>query len=297
MSNRILIRSGSGIPTIENLEELELGFDTIGKKLYIKYNNEILPIGPTNQEIVDSICKVGHIFITTNSENPNTYLGGEWESFGPGKTLISVDPSDEDFSKVEKSGGQKELDLTHIHSTLEHSLDISELPSHNHLMKHTHSHTFNIADHTHGMTHLHRISGSHNSSADGHHQHLIGYGNSESGAEGNPVGLDGGSWSGYHLTWQSGLNRQYSTLRAVGQMSGTGIIDTHIHQINMNTQNYTGLTSSTSLTINGSIDNYLGSTSLSGEGRPHSHGDTQKALSTKSIMNPYITVYMWKRIS
>ena len=44
---------------------------------------------------------------------------------------------------------------------------------------------------------------------------------------------------------------------------------------------------------------------FTGGGQPHNHGETtasspgtnSKLSSSQSILNPYITVYMWKRVS
>ena len=66
----------------------------------------------TVSEITNIIYSVGSIYITTNSQNPGEYLGGEWESFGEGKTLVGIDSSDSDFSTVEKTGGEKEIYLS-----------------------------------------------------------------------------------------------------------------------------------------------------------------------------------------
>ena len=65
----------------------------------------------TVSEITNIIYPVGSIYITTNNQNPGEYLGGEWESFGEGKTLVGIDSSDSDFSTVEKTGGNKEIKL------------------------------------------------------------------------------------------------------------------------------------------------------------------------------------------
>ena len=69
----------------------------------------------TVSEITNIIYPVGSIYITTNNQNPGEYLGGEWESFGEGKTLVGVDSNDSDFSTVEKTGGSKTN--THNHFT------------------------------------------------------------------------------------------------------------------------------------------------------------------------------------
>ncbi|MGM9543585.1 MAG: phage baseplate protein [Romboutsia timonensis] len=58
--------------------------------------------------------RVGDLFLTTIATNPSNYLGGTWELFGPGKTLVCVDTSDSDFNTVKKTGGSKYLQ-SHTH--------------------------------------------------------------------------------------------------------------------------------------------------------------------------------------
>lgn len=294
MSNRILVRSGQGIPTTENLEELELGFDKINKKLYIRSNNEIIQIGTSKEEIIDSAFPVKSIFITTNSANPGTYLGGIWEAFGTGKTLIAVDTSNTNFNTVEKTGGQTELNLAHTHSTRGHTLTTSEIPSHSHSMTHTHSDTFSCASnsHSHGMSHKHRDSFS--CASGGSHTHDVRYKTSD-------LSLDATSnYSGYKLSWDHNYTNKLPAPTAGGHARlWTTSAGSHSHTISGSVSTYSGSTdsSSHSHTISGSVSQYSGSTGTAGSGNSHSHGDTDSALDSYTVLPPYITVYMWKRIS
>jgi len=72
--------------------------------------------------LVDKIYPVGHILITTNPANPATYLGvGTWVSYGVGRTIVGIDPSQTEFNTVGKTGGAKT-----------HTLTDAEMPSHSH---------------------------------------------------------------------------------------------------------------------------------------------------------------------
>jgi hypothetical protein len=52
--------------------------------------------------------KVGAIYISVDSTNPNTTLGyGTWSAFGTGRVLIGINGSDTDFDVVEETGGAK----------------------------------------------------------------------------------------------------------------------------------------------------------------------------------------------
>lgn len=68
-------------------------------------------------KITDKIYPVGSIYISTKDTNPSHFLGGSWEAFAKGKTLIGVDPDDADFNASQKAGGEKA-----------HTLKTTELP-------------------------------------------------------------------------------------------------------------------------------------------------------------------------
>lgn len=68
--------------------------------------------------LVDIIYPVGSIYMSTNNIDPSNFLGGKWEVFAKGKTLIGVDTDDTDFNEGKKTGGSK----THI-------ITKSELPN------------------------------------------------------------------------------------------------------------------------------------------------------------------------
>ncbi|WP_408954722.1 phage baseplate protein [Natroniella sp. ANB-PHB2] len=76
-----------------------------------------------------------------NSEdntNPAELLGfGEWQPVAAGKVPVGVDPNDSDFNSVEKTGGEKEVNLSE-----------NEMPSHSHSVSEdtTGSHDHNPPD-------------------------------------------------------------------------------------------------------------------------------------------------------
>lgn len=72
-------------------------------------------------DLVNVIYPVGAIYISVSSTNPSTFLGGTWERFARGQTLIGVDASDTDFNAAGKTGGSKT-----------HTLTIDEMPKHSH---------------------------------------------------------------------------------------------------------------------------------------------------------------------
>lgn len=69
------------------------------KGVYLKKGNTRVSVVP--------YYRVGDLFLTTIATNPSSYLGGQWELFGPGKCLVCVDTNDTDFNAVRKTGGSK----------------------------------------------------------------------------------------------------------------------------------------------------------------------------------------------
>ena len=91
----------------------------IGGKFYVG-NNEIKP-GLTKTEILDMIYPVGSIYISISSSNPSYTMGGTWQRFANGKTLVGVDEYDSDFNSPNRIGGEKA-----------HQTTVEEMPSHSH---------------------------------------------------------------------------------------------------------------------------------------------------------------------
>ena len=70
-------------------------------------------------------------------------MGGTWIAWGTGKVPVGINTSDTDFNTVEKTGGTKNHTHTyahthgvpgvaHTHTTGNHTLTVSETPSHYH---------------------------------------------------------------------------------------------------------------------------------------------------------------------
>lgn len=107
------------------------GTDNANAKLYdvvdnVSESGEGLPTENAvskyvKQIILNTVCRVGNIIITTTSDNPSTYLGGTWVAWGSGKVPVGVNTSDADFATVEKTGGEKT-----------HTLTVDELAEHEH---------------------------------------------------------------------------------------------------------------------------------------------------------------------
>lgn len=74
--------------------------------------------------VLDQVYPVGSIYLSVNSTNPGTILGGTWVAWGAGRVPVGVATSEPSFNTVEKTGGE-----------IEHTLTASEMPSHTHQVR------------------------------------------------------------------------------------------------------------------------------------------------------------------
>lgn len=109
MDNRIITRHGNGKPSIDNLLENELGLDANGT-LYTKIKND----SDSSQEkiIIINPYRVGDIFLSVNSENPSSFLGGQWSLFAQGRTIMGVSTTDSDFGQAKIENGSATATLS-----------------------------------------------------------------------------------------------------------------------------------------------------------------------------------------
>lgn len=236
--------------------------------------------------------------IFTDSTDPNSiWVGTTWVKFAEGQTLIGMSSSDTEFNTLGKTGGAKSISLSHTHTTSGHALTTAEMPSHTHTMgshthtmNHTHGDTFRVASHTHHIEGYNRTD-----NADGGHNHYIGYGSSFSNTK--AVGLDSGSRTGVKVdcTVDSGINRAEGTLKAVADMGNYMNADLHRHWLDLDTESASPSLSGSVSSYSGSTGSASGSSGSTGSGSSHSHGNTGSALSTQSVLQPYVVVCFWQR--
>ena len=76
---------------------------------------------------------VGSIYISIDSTNPGTFLGGTWEAFGQGRTLIGMGQSSgtSNYTSI-TTGGSETFAYTPAGSVGNHTLTVSEIPAHSH---------------------------------------------------------------------------------------------------------------------------------------------------------------------
>ena len=93
---------------------------------------------------LDKTYPVGSIYITTvysTSSQVSEALGGTWEAYSSGRTLVGVDSSDETFNTVGKEGGNSTT-----------TLSTDNLPSHTHSIPALTGKTTSAGTHTHNNT-------------------------------------------------------------------------------------------------------------------------------------------------
>lgn len=241
------------------------------------------PQGPAGQsgisqaDVIALVYPVGSIYTSVNNINPGSFLPGTtWETFASGKMLVGVDATQSEFEHVEQEGGEIVKNMQHTHPTGDHVLTLDEMASHTHgiylnTQSNTHSHTM---PHSHGPGNL-------TVNPSGSHEHGIIY------RSGQAITMDPGS-SGYRLNWTAnGGNGNNTNIQTTTDGS-------HTHSLVGTTSTYSGETGDDthSHRISGTTDPMVGS----GGGAAHNHGDTGVGGSMNfSVLNPYITVYFWKR--
>ena len=77
-------------------------------------------------EKITSIYPVGSIYLSTTDTNPGTYLGGTWESYGQGRTLVGAGEG------TDTNGTRQSFLAETTGGEYTHTLGIAEMPSHNH---------------------------------------------------------------------------------------------------------------------------------------------------------------------
>lgn len=89
------------------------------------YNNKKGEYSPLTTAILNLVYPVGSIYITMEEKNPTDFLGGTWERFAAGRTLVGVGTDSDitgfDFDEPEILGGEAK-----------HTLTINEIPLHDH---------------------------------------------------------------------------------------------------------------------------------------------------------------------
>ena len=251
-----------------------------------------------SQLTMNSIYPVGSIYISVSNTNPSTLFGGTWVAFGEGRTIIGMGSNGIDnYTTVEDTSGSSSKTLT-----------TSNLPSHSHYYTPSgtnsggsvNAHTYTpqgsinvaISDHTYtpaGTVSKPTFSGTRAQTEEsGAHAHYgySGYYGVNSGASVWVTvdnGNDGRSLTTASPTQSGGVHKHYYTPSGtVSQPTFTGTKATLSHTVS--TKTFTGTKATLSPTV--TQPTFTGT---------RSQTESTGSGTAFSTMNPYITVYMWKR--
>ncbi|QBX14632.1 capsid and scaffold protein [Streptococcus phage Javan149] len=115
-----IAKDGIGIQKIWEKGALDVKGDTyISGKLYVN-NTEVKP-SFDKTEILNMVYPVGAIYMSTSSANPSTFIGGTWQRYAQGRTIVGVSENETEFNYAGKTGGEKT-----------HQLTKAEMPRHDH---------------------------------------------------------------------------------------------------------------------------------------------------------------------
>ena len=261
---------------------------------YSTYNARLTAV----EDFKNQIYPVGSIYISVNNVNPSTLFGGTWVAFGTGKTLVGVDTSDADFDKVEESHGSKTKTLA-----------VTNIPEHQHYYTPagTNSGTA-VSDHTYtpaGTISKPTFTGTRaQTETSGEHSHYLGPLWNADGGSGNRTTIQGypvGNRSGQYsvVTDLAGNHTHYYTPSGtVSQPTFTGTKATLGHTVS--TKTFTGTKATLGHTVSTKTFTGTKATLSHTVTQPTFKGTRAQTEKTGSgtafsTMDPYITVYMWKR--
>ncbi len=241
----LFINNVSATEIEDQLAELKNNINNLEKKVN---NNE------TNR--LDKTYPVGSIYETTaysTKEQVANALGGTWEVYGSGKTLVGVDSSDDNFNTVNKTGGSVSTSLT-----------VANLPSHTHSIPALSGTAASAGAHTHSIP---ALSGSTNTAGSHNHDSWTSL-NADTTLE---HGMSGISSAGYVWIAAGGKGKKIWTTESAGS---------HSHTVT---------TTASTTGSNGAHTHNVTTTA-------NTSGSTGSGTSFTNLQ-PYITVYMYKRVS
>lgn len=209
-------------------------------------------------KITDRAHPIGSLYFTVTNNNPKNFLGGTWELWGAGRTIVGFDAADPNFNTAEKMGGEKT-----------HKLTEEEMPGHSHTVQ---SHTHSIAAHSHGLnSHTHGIPALTGTAAsNGAHKHVVPHSadasTSGSGARMYGYDADGKTTADYSNRYTSNTGAHAHTVTTKAATTGSA----------------SGSTANSAAATSGATEP---GTSEVGGNKAHSN------------LQPYIICYIWKRIA
>ena len=239
-------------------------------------DNDSMALGPEalkayfdfmKTQLLESIYPVGTIYTSVQNVSPASFLGRTWEALNEGRVLIGAGTA----HPAGETGGEET-----------HSLSTAEMPSHNHSAS-----TASAGSHSHSGS----ISGT--TGSGGSHGH--------SGSSGTG-GSHGHTISMYNLSKSAEIANRYPysppTHVCITINGATGKWTANPSS-SLTLSDASAHSHTLSITSAGSHSHSLSGTSITtGSGGSHSHSVTVGSAGSGTAhnnMQPYLSVYMWKR--
>lgn len=240
------------------------------------------------QTALRAIYPIGSIYTNaTDGTNPSSLLGfGTWTAFGAGRVMVGYNSSNTLFNAAEKTGGSYDaivVEHTHTFSGTVSGTVASKTLSESHT--HSFSDSFTGTTGT-GGSHSHTFSGT--TSSNGAHQHAVDY----------PLDCTSNRYA-FGSTTVSGVSTD-----GFCDSSGSSTSIPLTQSAGDHTHTYSGTTSTYaahSHSFSGSVSGTTGGTTVdmthdhSWSGTIAGTNASTGSSGTNANIQPYITVYMWKR--
>lgn len=120
-SGDFYVNTANGDFYLKNSTTWNKKFNMIALDQITELKNAFNSVTSLTKQLFLLMHPVGCIYMSTSSVSPQTTFGGTWIRWGNGRVPVGVDSSDIDFNAVEKTGGEKQ-----------HNLTVNELPRHTH---------------------------------------------------------------------------------------------------------------------------------------------------------------------
>ena len=245
---------------------------------------------------LDKVYPVGSVYISTTLDTPakvKTALGGTWEVYGKGQTLVGVDTSQNEFKTVNTAGGSKTTSYTPNGTVGNTTLTADQIPSHTHTISHTH--TTPATNISSSGAHTHTTTASKITNVSVSTASLTGSIVFHGLSLASDVYQVSGVFSNGYTNSQATAAPTTASARSIGQINFNG---NHTHTVSATIPALSIASSGAhthtvpAMTTNSQSTTTSGAT---GGGQAHNHTFTGTAT-TLSTLQPYVTVYMYKRI-
>lgn len=269
----------------------------------VSYDNTDSGLSASNvqdaiDEIVDRIYPVGSIYLSVTDSTVaavQARFGGTWVAFGAGRTIVGFDSSQTEFDTVEETGGTKTINIQHNH-TLPDTDGTKLTGAQSGIAKHKHTwgsnstytenegsgYSISMADHQDVNATVSETGGhSHTvgTRSPGYSQAWKANGASSVASGSNFTAVGRGGDTAWYTETDSKGSHKHTVKYSWTEFKSISGFPSHKHKITQKDTSETGNTDAT---------------------QAHSHTFTNKTTgnglsATQNILNPYITVYMYKR--